>query len=55
MVSTSANPASMEPARSSDEVRSYFGDELLIIDGSLGEQRTPSTIINGLNLETLRA
>lgn len=55
MVSTSANPASMEPARSSSEVRSYFGDELLIIDGRLGEQQTPSTIINGLNLETLRA
>ena len=55
MVSTSANPASMEPARSSSEVRSYFGDELLIVDGSLGEQQTPSTIINGLNLETLRA
>ena len=55
MVSTSANPASMDPARSGDEVCSYFGHDLLIIDGSLGEQRTPSTIINGLNLETLRA
>jgi len=55
IVSTSANPASMVPARSSGEVRSYFGDELLIVDGSLGEQQTPSTIIHGLNLETLRA
>lgn len=55
MVSTSANPASLEPARSSQEVRDYFGDELLIVDGDLGEQQTPSTIINGLTLQTLRA
>lgn len=55
MVSTSANPAGAEPARTSQEVRSYFGDELLIVDGSLGKQQTPSVIINGLNLQTLRA
>lgn len=55
LVSTSANPANLDPARSSDEVRAYFGNELLIIDGSLGKQQTPSTIINGLTLETLRA
>ena len=55
MVSTSANPASLAPARSSEEVRDYFGNELVIVEGSLGEQQTPSTIINGLSLETLRA
>jgi L-threonylcarbamoyladenylate synthase len=55
MVSTSANPAGAEPARTSQEVRSYFGNELLIVDGSLGKQQTPSVIINGLNLQTLRA
>jgi tRNA threonylcarbamoyl adenosine modification protein (Sua5/YciO/YrdC/YwlC family) len=55
MVSTSANPAGLEPARTSKEVRQYFGDDLLIVEGSLGEQQTPSTIINGLTLETLRA
>jgi tRNA threonylcarbamoyl adenosine modification protein (Sua5/YciO/YrdC/YwlC family) len=55
MVSTSANPAGLEPARTSQQVRSYFSDELLIVDGSLGKQQTPSVIINGLNLETLRA
>ena len=55
IVSTSANPASLEPARSSQKVREYFGDDLLIVDGPLGEQQTPSTIINGLTLQTLRA
>ena len=55
MVSTSANPAGLEPARTSEQVRQYFGDELLIVEGSLGEQQTPSTIIDGLTLETLRA
>jgi tRNA threonylcarbamoyl adenosine modification protein (Sua5/YciO/YrdC/YwlC family) len=55
MVSTSANPAGLSPARTSQEVRTYFGDDLVIVDGSLGEQQTPSTIINGLDLQTLRA
>jgi tRNA threonylcarbamoyl adenosine modification protein (Sua5/YciO/YrdC/YwlC family) len=55
MVSTSANPAGLEPARSSNEVKAFFGDELLVIEGNLGQQQTPSTIINGLTLETLRA
>lgn len=55
MVSTSANPAGLDPARSSREVKTYFGDEILIVDGSLGEQQSPSMITNGLTLETLRA
>ncbi len=55
IVSTSANPASLDPARSCEQVRAYFGDDFLVIDGVLGEQQTPSTIINGLTLETLRA
>jgi tRNA A37 threonylcarbamoyladenosine synthetase subunit TsaC/SUA5/YrdC len=55
LVSTSANPAGEEPARSAQEVKDYFTDELMIIDGNLGKQQTPSTIINGLTLQTLRS
>jgi tRNA threonylcarbamoyl adenosine modification protein (Sua5/YciO/YrdC/YwlC family) len=55
LVSTSANPAGEEPARSAQEVKAYFTDELMIIDGNLGKQQTPSTIINGLTLQTLRS
>ncbi|MBF7074680.1 Sua5/YciO/YrdC/YwlC family protein [Glaciecola sp. MH2013] len=55
MVSTSANPAGKEPARTEQQVVDYFGSELLVVEGALGEQQQPSTIINGLTLETLRS
>jgi tRNA threonylcarbamoyl adenosine modification protein (Sua5/YciO/YrdC/YwlC family) len=55
LVSTSANPASEEPARSPEQVDGYFADEVVLIDGSLGEQTTPSKIINSLTMEILRS
>lgn len=54
LVSTSANPAGLAPAKNLDEVRHYFNDEVLLIDGPLGSQQKPSTITNSLTLERLR-
>jgi tRNA threonylcarbamoyl adenosine modification protein (Sua5/YciO/YrdC/YwlC family) len=54
IVSTSANPASEEPARSTSEVNTYFGESVLLVDGNLGEQKTPSKIIHSKTLETIR-
>lgn len=54
LVSTSANPAGLVPARSAIEVENYFQDQILIIDGPLGSQQKPSTITNSLTLERLR-
>lgn len=55
IISTSANPASEEPARSSEEVESYFGEKVIIIDGSLGEQQAPSKIIHSQTMEIIRS
>lgn len=55
MISTSANPASLDPAKSIAQVREYFGDSLPIMDGALGEQQTPSKIFHSLTMETIRA
>lgn len=45
LVSTSANPAGKEPARSVLRVRQYFADELeYILPGNLGGRRQPSEI-----------
>lgn len=54
LVSTSANPATEEPARSAEQVIRYFGDQVILIDGALGEQKTPSKIIHSLTMETIR-
>lgn len=45
IVSTSANPAAAEPARTLREVADYFGDRLCgVVEGELGQQRRPSEI-----------
>jgi L-threonylcarbamoyladenylate synthase len=45
IVSTSANPAGREPARSATEVEAYFGGQLCgIVEGELGGQAQPSEI-----------
>ncbi len=45
LVSTSANPAGREPARSASEVRLYFKDRLdAILPGQLGGLAKPTTI-----------
>lgn len=45
LVSTSANPAGLEPARTFDEVQNYFKDSLdYILPGALGGHAQPSEI-----------
>ncbi len=45
LVSTSANPAGMEPARSQQEVQQYFKDSLVrILAGEVGGRAQPSEI-----------
>lgn len=45
IVSTSCNPAGQEPARSIDQVRRYFGNQLnAITSGQVGHRATPSEI-----------
>ncbi len=54
IVSTSANPAGEEPARSAEQVKAYFGDALHVVCGKLGGLETPSKILNSLTLEMVR-
>lgn len=45
IVSTSANPAGAEPARSAQQVFEYFGSSMCgTVEGDLGEQSQPSEI-----------
>jgi L-threonylcarbamoyladenylate synthase len=47
LTATSANPAGRDPARSAEEVRSYFPDGIdLIIDGGQVTAIEPSTIVD---------
>lgn len=55
LVSTSANPGGAEPARTAEQVRHYFGDQLSwIMDGDVGGSKDPSRIINPLTNEVFR-
>lgn len=56
LVSTSANPASREPALTKLKVRAYFGCELdFVLAGELGGRTAPSVIRDAVNLETVRS
>lgn len=45
LVSTSANPAGLEPARTQQEVKQYFKDNIdCVLDGELGGRAQPSEI-----------
>lgn len=55
IVSTSANTAGKAPALTEQNVKMYFGDQVHIVSGELGDQDSPSRIINSLTMETLRA
>ncbi|MFC3122002.1 L-threonylcarbamoyladenylate synthase [Agaribacter flavus] len=54
IISTSANHAGKAPAKTAEDVQHYFDDEVVLIDGSLGTQSKPSTIINAITMEKLR-
>lgn len=55
MISTSANPAGKAPALSAQEFQAYFGNGLNIVEGALGQQKSPSKIFHSLTMETIRA
>lgn len=59
IISTSANPAGIEPARTKSQVFEYFSryieeNSMIVIEGELGSQTKPSQIIHSLTMETIR-
>jgi L-threonylcarbamoyladenylate synthase len=54
LVSTSANPASAEPARDCQQVAAYFGDEFPCLAAPLGGLAQPSQIWDAQSGERLR-
>ncbi|GAC06283.1 Sua5/YciO/YrdC/YwlC family protein [Paraglaciecola chathamensis] len=54
LISTSANTAGNPPALNSDEVKSYFSDQVALIEGSLGGSLSPSKILHGHSGQTIR-
>ena len=55
VVSTSANPATLEPARSPLRVTQYFGNQVHLLPGQLGKQRQPTQIRDLRSERILRA
>ena len=55
IVSTSANSAGLEPARSLQQASQYFGSELNYLNGDLGLSREPSKIIDASTAQVIRA
>ena len=55
IVSTSANTAGLEPARSLQDANAYFKNELNYLNGDLGLSREPSKIIDAETGEIIRA
>ncbi|WFE69610.1 Sua5/YciO/YrdC/YwlC family protein [Thiomicrospira sp. R3] len=54
LVSTSANPATLEPARSCQQVKDYFGDQVWCLNAELGGLAKPSQIWDALSGQRLR-
>ena len=55
IVSTSCNPAGMKPARTIDQVRRYFGNQLdAVTSGQVGARAAPSEIRDLLTGEIIR-
>lgn len=55
IVSTSANPAGLEPSRSLQEANHYFAQQLHYLNGDLGTSLQPSRIIDAENGSIIRA
>jgi len=56
LVSTSANPATREPALTKTKVNAYFGQGLdFVLAGELGGRSSPSVIRDAVSLDTLRS
>lgn len=54
LVSTSANPATLEPARSCQQVKEYFGDLVWCLSAELGGLAQPSQIWDARSGQRLR-
>jgi L-threonylcarbamoyladenylate synthase len=54
IVSTSANPAGLQPAKSGVEIRHYFGEQLAVLEGPLGQSSAPSKIRDIVTGQVLR-
>ncbi len=55
IVSTSANPAGLEPARSLQDSIAYFEQDLHYLNGDLGLSQQPSRILDAVTSEVIRA
>ncbi|MDQ8934130.1 L-threonylcarbamoyladenylate synthase [Acinetobacter rudis] len=55
IVSTSANPAGVSPARSLQDAMQYFGADMNYLNGDLGLCQQPSRIIDASSGEIIRA
>lgn len=55
IVSTSANPAGLAPARSIQDANQYFASEIDYLNGDLGLSQEPSKIIDASTGEVIRA
>ena len=55
IISTSANPADLAPARTADEVKAYFNDKLdFIIEAEVGSSAQPTEIRDAISNELIR-
>lgn len=55
LVSTSANLSGEEPARTQSEIIDQFGDQVVCVEGEVGQQANPSQIRHGITGEIIRA
>ena len=54
LISTSANPEGLPPAKTAADVKKYFGKKVAIVEGNLGSLRKPTDIINLLTGKRIR-
>lgn len=54
IVSTSANPEGMAPAKTAAEVNAYFPASLVIVAGALGDLAQPTSIKDAITLNVIR-
>lgn len=55
IVSTSANPAGAEPARTAAQIQHYFADQVPCVAGEVGQLARPSVIRDATTGQVLRA
>jgi L-threonylcarbamoyladenylate synthase len=55
IVSTSANPAGLAPAKTAQQVADYFPSDLAILPGELGNSPQPSKILDAVTGQVIRA